>query len=182
MQEIVDKYDTSGRPYLLPIIKNMDADERRQYKNAAHLVNDKLKKIGEKLGLAVPLTSYCAPHTKNTNPAIAGNYIPEDHIFFNLWDNSCWDGNDGVVKTVYDPCPIGYHVSSIYTFAGFTENGESVSGDYSGNTYAVTEENMLDESAYRDNIVEFYTNKTKLISIGFLANGYRDWDDNAKVW
>ena len=122
------------------------------------------------------------PHEVNTNPAIPGNYVPKDNIFFNLWDNSCWDDNDDVVKTVYDPCPVGYHVSSVYTFSGFTDYGGSVSGDYSTNTYAVIEENMLNESAYRNNIVEFYTNKTKLISIGFLANGYRDWDDNAKVW
>lgn len=43
MQEIVDKYDTVSTPYLLPVIKDMNADARRQYKNAAHLVNDKLK-------------------------------------------------------------------------------------------------------------------------------------------
>ena len=30
MQEIIDKYDTSKTPYLLPIIKDMNADERRQ--------------------------------------------------------------------------------------------------------------------------------------------------------
>lgn len=62
MQEIIDKYDTGDTPYLLPIIKNMDVDARRQYKNAAHLVNDKLRKLGEQLGLAIPLTTYVARH------------------------------------------------------------------------------------------------------------------------
>jgi len=62
MQEIVAKYDTSGTPYLLPIIRNPEADDRRQYKNAAHLVNDKLKRLGRQLGLPVPLTSYVARH------------------------------------------------------------------------------------------------------------------------
>ena len=62
MQEIVDKYDTSGTSYLLPIIKDMKMDARRQYKNAAHLVNDKLKKLGERLGLGIPLTTYVARH------------------------------------------------------------------------------------------------------------------------
>ena len=57
MQEIVGKYDTSATPYLLPIIRDMDTDARKQYKNAAHLVNDKLKKIGRQLGLAIPLRS-----------------------------------------------------------------------------------------------------------------------------
>ena len=49
-------------PYLLPVIRDMHADARRQYKNAAHLVNDKLKKLGEQLGLDIPLTSYVARH------------------------------------------------------------------------------------------------------------------------
>ena len=62
MQEIVDKYDTNATPYLLPVIRDMHADARRQYKNAAHLVNDKLKKLGEQLGLDIPLTSYVARH------------------------------------------------------------------------------------------------------------------------
>lgn len=62
MQEIIDKYDTGDTPYLLPIIRNMAADARRQYKNASHLVNDKLRKLGEQLGLAIPLTTYVARH------------------------------------------------------------------------------------------------------------------------
>lgn len=60
MQAIIDKTDS---PYLLPIIKDMNIDKRRQYKNAAHLVNNKLKKIGELLGLNVSLTSYVARHS-----------------------------------------------------------------------------------------------------------------------
>lgn len=62
MQEIVEKYDTSGTPYLLPIIRDMEKDARKQYKNAAHLVNAKLKKLGEQLGLGIPLTTYVARH------------------------------------------------------------------------------------------------------------------------
>lgn len=62
MQEIVSKYDTSGIPYLLPIITDEDDDGRRQYKTQAHRVNRNLKKIGERLGLAIPLTTYVARH------------------------------------------------------------------------------------------------------------------------
>ena len=60
MQDIIDKYDTSGTPYLLPIIKKSGVNERRQYKSAAHLVNVKLKLLGEQLKLPIPLTSYVA--------------------------------------------------------------------------------------------------------------------------
>lgn len=62
MQEIIDKYDIANTPYLLPIIKNMDVDARRQYKSTAHLVNDKLRRLGEQLGLSIPLTTYVARH------------------------------------------------------------------------------------------------------------------------
>ncbi len=124
----------------------------------------------------------------------AEKYEPADNekIFFNLWDNSCWDDNDDVVKTVYDPCPAGYHVSSIYTFSGFTNTGESVYDNITNSMYAATEDNMMPKENedgekdteyenYRNGIFEFYTNKTKLISLGFPTNGYRDWDDNANL-
>jgi len=62
MQDIVDKYDTGDTPYMLPIIKDTDGDDRRQYKNAAHLINGKLRRLGERLGLSIPLTTYVARH------------------------------------------------------------------------------------------------------------------------
>lgn len=62
MQEIVDKYDTSGTPYLLPVIKTGGKDERTQYMNEVHRVNRNLRKIGEMLGLGIPLTTYVARH------------------------------------------------------------------------------------------------------------------------
>lgn len=63
MQELIDKFDTFGTPYLLPIIKNCDNDARKQYKSDAHRVNQSLKKIGKMLGLAISLTSYVARHS-----------------------------------------------------------------------------------------------------------------------
>lgn len=46
MQEIVSRYDTSGTPYLLPVIRDMRTDGRKQYKSAAHRVNRLLKNWG----------------------------------------------------------------------------------------------------------------------------------------
>ena len=60
MQEIIDRYDTQGSPYLLPIKRDMEVDGRKQYKKTAHLVNQKLKKLGMRLGLSIPLTTYVA--------------------------------------------------------------------------------------------------------------------------
>lgn len=61
MQEIVDKYHTATE-YLLPVITNPVADKRRQYGNALHLVNHKLKEIAVMIKLPVPLTSYVSRH------------------------------------------------------------------------------------------------------------------------
>lgn len=69
MQEIIDKYDTSGTPYLLPIIRDMKEDARKQYKSEAHRENQSLKKIGKLLGLAIPLTSYVARKSGKTRRA-----------------------------------------------------------------------------------------------------------------
>ena len=62
MQEIINRYDTQGSPYLLPIIRDLEADGRKQYKKTAHLVNLKLKKLEMQLGLSIPLTTYVARH------------------------------------------------------------------------------------------------------------------------
>lgn len=62
MQDIVDKYNTAETPYLLPIIKDASEGERRQYQNARHQTNYRLKQIGGLLGLTIPLTTYVARH------------------------------------------------------------------------------------------------------------------------
>ncbi len=63
MQEIVERYDTSGSEYLLPIIKHSQVAERTQYIYAGHRINRYLKIIGEKLGVHIPLTMYVARHS-----------------------------------------------------------------------------------------------------------------------
>ena len=63
MQEIVDKYDNPLSKYLLPIIKPMNGDERKQYQNAMYLINRKLKTIGNMVGIQLPLTMYVARHS-----------------------------------------------------------------------------------------------------------------------
>lgn len=62
MQELIEKYDTDGSPYLLPIIKSNGKNERLQYKSASHRINYCLKKIGVYIGLSIPLTTYVARH------------------------------------------------------------------------------------------------------------------------
>lgn len=47
---------------------------------------------------------------------------------YNLWsmDNTTIDFNDNaVVKTIYDPCPAGFHMPASNAFTGFTTNGDN---------------------------------------------------------
>lgn len=62
MGEIVEKHPNVTTEYLLPVITDPTASERRQYENAMHLVNRKLKKVAEMAGISVPLTMYVARH------------------------------------------------------------------------------------------------------------------------
>ena len=63
MQEIVDKYAMPQSDYLLPIIKpSCSLEERKQYIYTSHNINRRLKIIGHKLGLSLPLTMYVSRH------------------------------------------------------------------------------------------------------------------------
>lgn len=63
MQEIVEKHSNMSTEYLLPMITNPSVSDRRQYENALHLVNRKLKKVAEIAGLSVYLTMYVSRHS-----------------------------------------------------------------------------------------------------------------------
>lgn len=62
MEEIVKKYPPNGSAYLLPIIKKQ-GNERKQYANALHLANYRLKDLSGMLELQRPLTMYVARHS-----------------------------------------------------------------------------------------------------------------------
>lgn len=89
--------------------------------------------------------------------------------YYNLWsmDNTIDDHNDNsVVKTIYDPCPAGFHMPASNAFTGFTMNGQdhgpmNVSGawDYGWN----------------------FNNKISSpdATVYFPASGYRDYYDGS---
>lgn len=62
MQEILDRYGHNDSPYLFPVIKDTAKDAVRQYRSTAHFINGKLKELGKRLGLGMPLTMYVARH------------------------------------------------------------------------------------------------------------------------
>jgi integrase len=63
--EIISKYnDLSIKDgYLFPIIIDPKGDIYTQYRNGMRLTNKKLNKLGEKIGLDIPLTTYVSRHS-----------------------------------------------------------------------------------------------------------------------
>ncbi len=102
--------------------------------------------------------------------------------YYNLWsaDNTVIGayslGNDNpVVKTVYDPCPVGFKMPANNAFTGFTTTGQ--------NTLTLSEFNVdgtSDSQRYQDNFGHnFWTNSSKTATIHFPASGYRRSGDGS---
>ena len=115
-----------------------------------------------------------------------GGVIPRDWCatsYHNLWsaDNTVTTANDNaVVKTIYDPSPVGYHLPSSNVFTGFTYNGDTVFGSSSfGSLFNSPYTSKVD---FTDNFGwELYCNKmtgegsydTAGGTVFFPASGYR---------
>ena len=64
MEHIVNKHKSEkSSPYLFSILDSTRGDIRKQYHNTLTLINRHLKKLGEEIGLDVPLTMYVARHS-----------------------------------------------------------------------------------------------------------------------
>ena len=61
-----------------------------------------------------------------------------NYSYNNLWsmDNTGYGHNDNpVVKTIYDPCPAGFHMAAGYAFTGFTTTGNNSENQSEFNVY-----------------------------------------------
>ena len=63
MQELLDRHPVNPTEYLLPLLTAPLCDRYKEYLNASARINLNLKSIGERLGLQIPLTMYCARHS-----------------------------------------------------------------------------------------------------------------------
>lgn len=61
MKTLIDRYASSDSPYLFPVLSKETNHE--QYKTMLAMFNRRLKQIGKRLQLPVPLTSYVFRHT-----------------------------------------------------------------------------------------------------------------------
>ena len=99
--------------------------------------------------------------------------------YYNLWsaDNTTTGFNDNaVVKTVYDPCPVGFKMPASNAFTGFTSNGQYQSGAANINANGTADSWDKFSAAYGHN---FYTNGSKTATIFFPASGFRVYSDGS---
>ena len=100
---------------------------------------------------------------------------PAGYTYYNLWsaENTTTGFNDdNVVKTVYDPSPVGFKMPASNAFTGFTHNGNSSSWYNKVNADGTTDYNVF-HSVYGHN---FWTNSSKNATIFFPAVTARGGD------
>ena len=108
----------------------------------------------------------------------SGSSWKNNYGYYNLWsaDNTTTDFNDNsVVKTVYDPSPVGFKMPASNAFTGFTTTGQ--------NSSTQSEFNVDGTSVwqtYQNNFGHnFWTNSSKTATINFPASGYRNISDGS---
>ena len=100
---------------------------------------------------------------------------PTGYSYYNLWsaDNTVIGFNDNsVVKTVYDPCPVGFKMPASNAFTGFTANGQN------GGTMNV--DGTDNSQTYQNNFGHnFWTSSSKTATINFPASGFLSDSDGS---
>lgn len=115
-------------------------------------------------------------------------FVSINKTYVNLWEGRPGvDPDAPILKTVYDPCPVGYQVPHINMFSGFTTTGldssnESEWYDVRSNNILNYDNGSVEGGPYARILYEFYTNPDKTQSIIFPINGYRDWDGDGNVY
>ena len=113
---------------------------------------------------------------------IYGSSLWTNYGYYNLWsaDNTVTggynQGNDNpVVKTVYDPCPVGFKMPANNAFTGFTTTGQNSTSQSEMNVDGID-----DWQQWTNNFGHnFWTNSSKTATINFPASGLRYGDDGS---
>ena len=97
---------------------------------------------------------------------------PTGYSYYNLWsaDNTTTGYNDNsVVKTVYDPSPVGFKMPASNAFTGFTTTGRA-----SITQSQLNVDGTDNSQTYQNNFGHnFWTSSSKTATINFPASGYR---------
>ena len=99
-------------------------------------------------------------------PDVMHSQYSGDNTYANLWsaDNNVYTANDeNVIKTIYDPSPVGFKLPPSNAFTGFTTTGEYVS--------TLSQINGEWDSSLKG--WNFYTDSSKNKTIFFPASGFR---------
>ena len=106
------------------------------------------------------------------NTFCANRYM--DNQYTNLWsaNNNVYTVNDNeVIKTIYDPSPVGYKMPPSNVFTGFTTTGQNASFSSQFNVQGTW-----------SNGWNFYCNSSKTETVFFPASGYRYYNSPAVLY
>ena len=111
-----------------------------------------------------------------------GSSLWTNYGYYNLWsaDNTVTggynQGNDNPgVKTVYDPCPVGFKMPANNAFTGFTTTGLNSTSQSELNV-----DGTDNWQTYQNNFGHnFWTNSSKTATINFPASGLRSRNDGS---
>jgi len=110
-----------------------------------------------------------------------GNSWQTQAAYYNLWsaDNTTTASNDNsVVKTVYDPSPVGFKMPASNAFTGFTTTGQSSSVQSELNV-----DGTSDGQQWINNFGHnFWTSSSKTATINFPASGTRSSNNGSLVF
>lgn len=108
------------------------------------------------------------------NPDVMQAAYSGDNFYYNLWNVNCGTSlkNDNpVVKTVYDPCPVGFSLPVANAFSRFSKTNveddayTAINGSW----------NKGEKGVY------FYTDRTNTQTIFIPALGYREYGNNTRI-
>ena len=116
---------------------------------------------------------------------ISGSNWWNNYGYYNLWsaDNIVTGtynvGNDNpVVKTVYDPCPVGFKMPANNAFTGFTTTGQNSSTQSELNVDGTDHWQQWTNNFGHN----FWTNSSKTATINFPASGLRNDSDGSLLY
>ena len=125
-------------------------------------------------GIQKPQNFYTQGNSWYSNPPIGYSY-------YNLWSAESTPAigfnDDNVIKTVYDPCPVGFKIPTFKAFTGFTSDGNNQTTLANINVDGTTEYQKY-SSAFGH---KFWTNSSKTATIFFPGVGQRTPIDGSMV-
>ena len=125
-------YQWGRKDPMLPGIK--DGVDKTWFTNSTYFFQKEKIKVSIGTSIQNPHVFYIYNGSGNTDWCVANQTVAGKTTFNNLWNS-----NDimsiKIIKTIYDPSPVGYTVADMNAYTGFTYTGDKLDGNYFGTQF-----------------------------------------------